>query len=140
MAAERAADAARAEADVDFVTGVRSRPGWERGVQSGSSRFARTGDPSVVAPWTGPARGLAPSCAWHIGRRHSRPTADPPLDPMPGKVGVAPAVGEVPQLTNTWRLGPERRYPRDVSGDHLPPGGRRARGAAPPGRRMRTPG
>jgi acetamidase/formamidase len=41
---------------------------------------------------------------------------------MPGKVGVAPAVGEVPQLTNTWRLGPERRYPRDVSGDHLPPG------------------
>lgn len=47
--ADRAASTARSEADLDVLTGLVNRRGWERLVQEESARFARTGDPTVVA-------------------------------------------------------------------------------------------
>ncbi len=47
--ADRAASTARTEADVDVLTGLLNRRGWERLVHDESTRFARTGDPTVVA-------------------------------------------------------------------------------------------
>ena len=47
--ADRAAFTARSEADLDVLTGLLNRRGWERLVHAESTRFARTGDPTVVA-------------------------------------------------------------------------------------------
>ncbi len=47
--ADRAASTARTEADFDVLTGLLNRRGWERLVHAESTRFARTGDPTVVA-------------------------------------------------------------------------------------------
>lgn len=47
--ADRAASTARSEADLDVLTGLLNRRGWERLVHEESVRFGRTGDPTVVA-------------------------------------------------------------------------------------------
>lgn len=47
--AATSAAAARAEADRDALTGLYNRRGWERLVTQESARFARMGDPTVVA-------------------------------------------------------------------------------------------
>lgn len=47
--ADRAASTARTEADIDVLTGLLNRRGWERLVHAESTRFSRIGDPTVVA-------------------------------------------------------------------------------------------
>ena len=47
--AERSAFDARGEADLDVMTGLLNRRGWERLVHEESVRFSRSGDPTVVA-------------------------------------------------------------------------------------------